>query len=693
MLFDDFDVDALLDAQSSDDDGNDLPEVERSLDDILNDDVDEFADVLGHSVPVRSASTGAREPNSFDFDPATNDEHAASKLDGELLDEGLYGLESHRYGDNMSGAASGILSTSIEANQKNRSMADTSIVASSSNDYPEKEPPPQTSLAQNSPRFVEAGIDFQGKGESQIRSGEDGVESEATGRGGRVGTISGCESYGRPSAPISVDKPPPAAGSNFRRRPGAAFAAAAVASRQMGPSDSAASKFAKTFATRQMFILRQTSEYNRSEVKRMSGYLKSADQGSSSSNSSLSELATGQNDADEDDHPLLSSGVVDDSSSSNDVLETDDEDIDDGYRARDPVELEHQTHVIRTISIEQSVSVDTVEPESTDVASLNTWIEGMQEHVIASTLNTHPQAIKISSLRTSTESDDEQASSDELLQHSDIADVESQEEIRIIEEEPQRTTLQIAEEREKKAASSGLHWEEGAVAQPMRLEGIQRGDPAIGLLQLDSGGSLSFALKSADLRRDHGTSQALAVHSNFIAIGMSKGPVLIIPSKYSTTKSADETDAKPYILIPPASEKHQMVVSSLSFNQQGDLLLVGYSKGHIILWDVPKASVGRHIENKNGVPIVHAVFVGQDVTASRTIRAITADSRGQTLLLNFTQIPVLRRSSLNTAVLLDGQRTGVVLSLAPLLPNEGTHIPGSASASPSGISSSPINLE
>lgn len=88
----------------------------------------------------------------------------------------------------------------------------------------------------------------------------------------------------------------------------------------------------------------------------------------------------------------------------------------------------------------------------------------------------------------------------------------------------------------------------------------------------------------------------------------------------------------------------------MSFNQQGDLLLVGYSKGHIILWDVPKASVGRHIENNNGVPIVHAVFVGQDVTASRTIRAITADSRGQTLLLTFTQIPVLRRFSLNTAV-------------------------------------------
>ena len=78
----------------------------------------------------------------------------------------------------------------------------------------------------------------------------------------------------------------------------------------------------------------------------------------------------------------------------------------------------------------------------------------------------------------------------------------------------------------------------------MRLEGIQRGPPAIGLLQLESAGTLSHALASTAMRRDHGSPQALAVHANFIAVGLSKGAVLVTPSKYSATRSADDMDAK-----------------------------------------------------------------------------------------------------------------------------------------------------
>ena len=104
------------------------------------------------------------------------------------------------------------------------------------------------------------------------------------------------------------------------------------------------------------------------------------------------------------------------------------------------------------------------------------------------------------------------------------------------------TPFHLAEEVEKRNASSGLHWEEGAAAQPMQLEGIQRGPPAIGLLQLESAGTLSHALSSAAMRRDHGSPQALAVHANFIAVGLSKGAVLVTPSKYSATRSADEMD-------------------------------------------------------------------------------------------------------------------------------------------------------
>lgn len=103
--------------------------------------------------------------------------------------------------------------------------------------------------------------------------------------------------------------------------------------------------------------------------------------------------------------------------------------------------------------------------------------------------------------------------------------------------------LEWAEELEKRQASSGLHWEEGAAAQPMRLEGIQRGPPAVGYLQIDLDNAVTRAISSQAFRHDHGSPQVLAVHMNFIALGMSKGAVLIVPSKYSAY-CADNMDTK-----------------------------------------------------------------------------------------------------------------------------------------------------
>lgn len=129
-----------------------------------------------------------------------------------------------------------------------------------------------------------------------------------------------------------------------------------------------------------------------------------------------------------------------------------------------------------------------------------------------------------------------------LRMHNPELDVQVVEESNEKEPAHHPTPFDLAEEVEKRNASSGLHWEEGAAAQPMQLEGIQRGPPAIGLLQLESAGTLSHALSSAAMRRDHGSPQALAVHANFIAVGLSKGAVLVTPSKYSATRSADEMD-------------------------------------------------------------------------------------------------------------------------------------------------------
>ena len=103
--------------------------------------------------------------------------------------------------------------------------------------------------------------------------------------------------------------------------------------------------------------------------------------------------------------------------------------------------------------------------------------------------------------------------------------------------------LELAEELEKKHASTGLHWEEGAAAQPMRLEGVRRGSTTLGYFDLVADNAITRTISSQAFRRDHGSPQALAVHTNYIAIGMSKGVILVVPSKYSGY-NADHMDPK-----------------------------------------------------------------------------------------------------------------------------------------------------
>lgn len=225
--------------------------------------------------------------------------------------------------------------------------------------------------------------------------------------------------------------------------------------------------------------------------------------------------------------------------------------------------------------------------------------------------------------------------------------------------------LDLAEELEKRDASSGLHWEEGAAAQPMRLEGIRRGPPAIGHLQIDSMSYLSQALASQMFRRDHGSPQALAVHMNYIAVGMSKGSVLVNPSKYSS-QSADGMDAKAFTLGFPG-EKSQPAVTSLCFNQQGDLLLVGYGNGSLILWELQRATAAKVITGEHSLAVVHTLFLGQDLQNARQFKVISGDCKGLVILHNFAVVPLLRRYTVNSQCLLDGQRTGTVLSISPLL--------------------------
>lgn len=108
---------------------------------------------------------------------------------------------------------------------------------------------------------------------------------------------------------------------------------------------------------------------------------------------------------------------------------------------------------------------------------------------------------------------------------------------------PPMKPLELAEELEKKHASTGLHWEEGAAAQPMRLEGVRRGSTTLGYFDIDVNNIITRTISSQAFRRDHGSAHALAGHLNFIAVGTARGTIVVFPSKYSA-HNADNMDSK-----------------------------------------------------------------------------------------------------------------------------------------------------
>ncbi|PPR88490.1 hypothetical protein GOBAR_AA32197 [Gossypium barbadense] len=225
--------------------------------------------------------------------------------------------------------------------------------------------------------------------------------------------------------------------------------------------------------------------------------------------------------------------------------------------------------------------------------------------------------------------------------------------------------LELAEELEKKQASTGLHWEEGAAAQPMRLEGVRRGSTTLGYFDVDASNIITRTLSSQAFRRDHGSPQVLAVHLNFIAVGMTKGVIILVPSKY-TTHHADSMDPK-MVILGLQGDRSLAPVTSMCFNQPGDLLLAGYGDGHVTVWDVQRASATKVIAGEHNAPVIHTLFLGQDSQVTRQFKAVTGDSKGLVLLHAFSVVPLLNRFSIKTQCLLDGQKTGTVLSASPLL--------------------------
>ncbi|KAF7138427.1 hypothetical protein RHSIM_Rhsim07G0000300 [Rhododendron simsii] len=228
--------------------------------------------------------------------------------------------------------------------------------------------------------------------------------------------------------------------------------------------------------------------------------------------------------------------------------------------------------------------------------------------------------------------------------------------------------LELAEEIEKKHAFIGLDMENDIAAQPMRLEGVRRGSTALGYFDVYANNTITRTISSQAFRRDQGSPQVVAVHLNYIAVGMSKGVVIVVPSKYSP-HCADNMDAKMLMLGLQGDNSHSPV-TSLCFNQPGDLLFAGYCDGRVTVWDVQKGSALKVVTGIHDAPVVHMLYLGHDSQVTRQFRLVSGDSKGLVWLITFSVVPWLNRFSFSTTCLLDGRTTGKVLCASPLLSDE-----------------------
>ncbi|KAL2478611.1 transducin family protein/WD-40 repeat family protein [Forsythia ovata] len=247
--------------------------------------------------------------------------------------------------------------------------------------------------------------------------------------------------------------------------------------------------------------------------------------------------------------------------------------------------------------------------------------------------------------------------------------------------------LELAEELEKKHAFKGMHYEEGVTSQPMRLEGVRRGSTVLGYFDVNANNTITHTISSQAFRRDHGSPQVLAVNFNYIALGMSKGTIVIVPSKY-TPHQVDNMDAKVFVLGLQGDRSH-VPVTSMCFNQPGDLLFAGYGDGQYTVWDVQRTAALKVI-TEHKAPVVHLLYVGQDTQVTRQFNVVSGDSKGVVKLIRFSVVPWLNRISYNKSMKLLDETTSRVVCASPLLSGEGLGGAQMSSQGSSAVSTSSI---
>lgn len=159
--------------------------------------------------------------------------------------------------------------------------------------------------------------------------------------------------------------------------------------------------------------------------------------------------------------------------------------------------------------------------------------------------------------------------------------------------------------------------------------------------------AISSQVASASDRVDAGLPTCIAVHA-MIAVGTSHGLVLVFDNSQTLRWCLDSQD------------KDQGSVSALCFNYDVTRLLVGYARGHILMYDIKNGKLLRTMTDVHapGTAVLHVKFTDNPNLA------LCSDSGGSVFELTFKRTMGVRGCS--SKCLFSGSR-GEVCTIEPLL--------------------------
>lgn len=230
-------------------------------------------------------------------------------------------------------------------------------------------------------------------------------------------------------------------------------------------------------------------------------------------------------------------------------------------------------------------------------------------------------------------------------------------------------SLMVAERRELKMLYQGVQDSVSILnynrEKPIDIISHRGKDNSHSNLKFGDFGKVSNQLRRNTNFKQHGPGIAtvIEISSKFIAIGTSKGLVLL----FDHGQEIRQVIGSVVPVINRCSEK----VTAISLNNAGTLILVGYSTGEITLWDI-KGSLLKTITDLHHTSITSLFFVvnvldGSKVnnTFNTNIDAVSVDAKGVVQKFQLSKHLLWSTYTYEANCLLDGA-IGLVSSIAPL---------------------------